>query len=128
MPETSIPNAQVAWTDECYSVGCMKRVLTKSPTLLERQAGQLEQVIGEVLMRKDRPGVFYDAHGNQVSEELARQAGFPVERLKREGEKQRRLAEARAKIEAEFAEQQAAIEAEPAAYTVSASAQADDAA
>lgn len=55
-----------------------------------------------VCMYKDTPGIFYDAKGRLVKNELAQGAGYRVTELIRLREKQLRLAEYRGKLESEF--------------------------
>lgn len=55
-----------------------------------------------VAMYKEEPGVFYDMNGEPVSDELAAKAGFDVETLRLERQKQEKLAEARKRIEEEY--------------------------
>lgn len=56
----------------------------------------------QVYMYVDEPGVFLNAFGKEVSEDLAKQAGFDVERLSRERVKRERMKAAFAAIEAEI--------------------------
>lgn len=56
----------------------------------------------QVVMYKDSPGTYYDAKGNQISDELAGQAGFPIADLKKEKEKRDRLKEAKEDIERDY--------------------------
>lgn len=65
-----------------------------------------------VCMYKDQPGVYLDASGREVSDEIARSAGFDIDLLARAKAKADKMAEARAKIEAEFAEKEKLIEDE----------------
>ncbi len=56
----------------------------------------------QVYMYLDTPGVYLNAFGAEVSGDLARQAGFDVEKLGRERTKRERMATAFAAIEAEI--------------------------
>lgn len=56
-----------------------------------------------VCMLKSDPGLYYDGSGELVSDDIAKQAGFDVQAFAKERLKKARLAEARKKIEAEFA-------------------------
>lgn len=58
-----------------------------------------------VAMYKDEPGVFVDIKGGQVTEAIAEQAGFDIETLSVQRRKNEKMAEAREKIESEFASQ-----------------------
>lgn len=53
---------------------------------------------GDVYMYKDVPGVYLNVYGEEVSEKLAKQCGFPVERLALERERRGKVAEEIAKI------------------------------
>ena len=55
-----------------------------------------------IYMYVDEPGVFRNAFGNEVSDVLAKQAGYDVERLTRAKVKRERMAAAMASIEAEL--------------------------
>lgn len=61
-------------------------------------------------MYKDTPGVYYDGKGERVNKDMAREAGFDVERLARERRKQKKIQKAKERIEAE--EEQALRQAE----------------
>lgn len=52
----------------------------------------------EVFMRKSLPGVFLNAHGDEVSVSVAKEAGFDVDALGREKERRAKVSEAEAKI------------------------------
>lgn len=56
----------------------------------------------EVYMIKDEPGYYYNSFGHQVSEQMAKEAGFHVERFQKERAKKERLAQAYAEIENEI--------------------------
>lgn len=56
-----------------------------------------------VYMYNDSPGHYYNAYGTEVDESLAKAAGFPVERLRKERAKQERMTQAKDLIEKEFA-------------------------
>ena len=58
-----------------------------------------------VFMHKKHPGIYLNVHGHEVSEAVARQAGFDVERYRREALKRDKMAEASAIIEAELTQQ-----------------------
>lgn len=66
-------------------------------------------------MVKSRPGIFVDAKGKPVSDEEAAAAGFDVERLRRQREKQEKLDSTRRELEREieFHERKAAFMADP---------------
>ena len=55
-----------------------------------------------VFMYKKEPGVYLSASGVEVSEDLARAAGFPVDELHVLRERSDKIAEAMSKIDAEF--------------------------
>lgn len=55
-----------------------------------------------VAMYKDSPGVFLDIRGRPVSEDMARNAGFDVDRLLREKSRNEKLREAKAAIDESF--------------------------
>ena len=57
----------------------------------------------KVFMFKEKPGVYLNAHGDEVSETVAREAGFPVEQFRRERLRAEKLADAAALVEAEMA-------------------------
>ena len=59
----------------------------------------------DIFMYVDDPGVYFNAHGMPVVEELARQAGFPVDEYRKEREIRRRKSEAAEAIDAEFERQ-----------------------
>lgn len=63
-----------------------------------------------VAMYKDAPGHFLDTHGRELTEDLAKQAGFDVDNLITERRKQEKMQEARAQIEREFESQSEEIE------------------
>lgn len=52
-----------------------------------------------IFMYRDLPGVYYNVHGDEVSEEVAAKAGFDVEQLR----KQKAVAADRATLEAQMA-------------------------
>ena len=60
-----------------------------------------------VIMYKDQPGVFLNAHGAVVADTLAARCGFPVKDLLRERRKREALAQSAEEIEAEFEEKMA---------------------
>ncbi len=55
-----------------------------------------------VYMYKDSPGEFHDVLGDPVTQDVARAAGFDVDRLLRERQKQERILAMRAQIEWEY--------------------------
>lgn len=55
-----------------------------------------------VYMYLDSPGVFLNAHGGEVSKELAREAGFDIVRLIRERERRTALDAALAEVNKQF--------------------------
>ena len=55
-----------------------------------------------IWMYIDTPGVYYDDHENEVSEEIARTAGYDVERFRKDRIRRERLAAASSAIEAEL--------------------------
>lgn len=55
-----------------------------------------------VCMYKDDPGVYYDTSGNKVADEVAKEAGFPVDGYAKERQRREKLAKAMAEINAEF--------------------------
>lgn len=56
-----------------------------------------------VFMYLDTPGVYLNAFGTEVAESMAGEAGFPIEKYRKERLKQERLQAAKSAIEAEFA-------------------------
>ena len=60
-----------------------------------------------VVMYKDQPGVFLNAHGAPVADTLAARCGFPVKDLVRERRKREAMTRATAEIEEQFEEQMA---------------------
>lgn len=60
-----------------------------------------------VVMYKDQPGVFLNAHGTEVADTLASRCGFPVKDLLRERRKREAMARSAAEIEDEYEEQKA---------------------
>lgn len=56
----------------------------------------------DVFMYVDTPGVYLNAYGTEVSEELAKQAGFDVEKYGKEKLKRERMAAAMTAIEQEL--------------------------
>lgn len=52
----------------------------------------------EVFMKKSNPGVFYNGHGDEISPQLAKEAGFPTELLLAEKERRAKVSEAEAAI------------------------------
>jgi len=56
----------------------------------------------DVFMYVDTPGVYLTAHGTAVSEELAHQAGYPVEQYRKERQKRDRMNAAKVAIEKEL--------------------------
>jgi hypothetical protein len=95
-----------------YSRPLAKKVIVRPPTQAEKADGLREQVIGEVVTFYDHPGHYYAANGEELDEATARRAGFNVDADKRRAERERRLAEAKAKIDKEYAELEAKAEAE----------------
>jgi len=65
-----------------------------------------------VTMYHDDPGVFMFDDGSIAPDDIAASAGFEVEELRRKGDHKRRIAEAQAELEREFAEKTAAISEE----------------
>lgn len=57
----------------------------------------------EVFMKKSNPGVFYNAHGDEISAVLAKEAGFPTEQLLAEKDRRGKVAEAEAAINKMYA-------------------------
>lgn len=57
----------------------------------------------EVYMYKDNPGVYYDAHGNEVSEKMAGLAGFPTSKLAQERKRKERLEKFKEQVDQELA-------------------------
>lgn len=60
-----------------------------------------------VIMYKDQPGVFLNAHGAEVADTLAARCGFPVKDLLRERRKREAIKQSATEIEAEYEEQKA---------------------
>lgn len=87
MPEPTTDAYSTTWTDRAYNRGVLKR---KHPAGLE------------VFMFPDTPGVFFNAHGAEITPELALEAGFETERLLKEKARRDRIADATAQIDAEF--------------------------
>lgn len=56
----------------------------------------------EIFMYVDEPGIYLTAHGTRVSDELARQAGYPVDLHSKEKNRRERMAAAKQAIEAEL--------------------------
>lgn len=56
----------------------------------------------DVYMYVNEPGVFRNGHGNEVDKELAREAGYEVDRLVKERRRRARVAEATKMIDEEF--------------------------
>ena len=56
----------------------------------------------EVYMYKDAPGVYLNAHGKEVAENMAKTAGFPVDRYTLARRKKELMAKAMETIEAEL--------------------------
>lgn len=56
----------------------------------------------QICMYHDNPGVFYDERGLMVKNELAKAAGFRVDELVRQREKNLRIEEYRKRVDAEF--------------------------
>lgn len=63
-----------------------------------------------VYMYKDRPGDYYDAHEKPLSDKIASDAGFDVQRLKIEAQKLAMKSDAMASIEAQFVQQSAMLD------------------
>lgn len=55
-----------------------------------------------IYMVKSRPGVFYNIHGDIVSDEAAREAGFPVEKLVKERKRRELMSKAQTEIAAQL--------------------------
>lgn len=64
----------------------------------------------KVAMYRDEPGVFIDVNGNELSRDVARAAGYDVDRLLRERAKAERLAEFHAELEDEFQKREREID------------------
>lgn len=60
-----------------------------------------------VNMYVDDPGVYLTIHGGTISEEIARQAGFPVEKHAKQRLKLQRMADAKARISREIEQEDA---------------------
>lgn len=75
------------WKEQAYDRGVQKRL---------HPAGL------EVYMFVDQPGVFFNAHGNEMDPSLAHEAGFPTEDLLKEKARRDRIADATARIDEEF--------------------------
>lgn len=56
----------------------------------------------DVYMYVDEPGVYLNAFGVEVSEEMAAQAGYPVEQLRKARQRKERMAQAMVLIEKEL--------------------------
>jgi len=72
----------------------------------------------QVCMYKDAPGVYYDAIGNELTEDFAKQAGFDISYLKKEREKMDKLSSAKREIEKEYAEIEGEVVGESDDYEV----------
>ena len=59
---------------------------------------RIHHIAGDVHMYKDAPGIYLNVYGEEVSEKLAKECGFPVERLALERERKLKVAEEIAKI------------------------------
>lgn len=55
-----------------------------------------------VCMYKNNPGVYLDTSGREVSEKVAREAGFPVDQYAKEKERREKVAAALAEINEEY--------------------------
>jgi hypothetical protein len=58
----------------------------------------------QLFMYKTEPGLYLNAFGNEVSEKIAREAGFDVEKFSRQRLRSERLADAAAIVDAEMAQ------------------------
>lgn len=67
---------------------------------------------GYVCMYRDAPGVFFRVDGEEVSAVVARAAGFDVEKLMVEQEREKRMREAKHKIERDLKRETFKIETE----------------
>lgn len=56
----------------------------------------------DVFMYVDQPGVYMNAHGHAVADNIAREAGYDVEKLGKERVRRERIAAASAAIDQEF--------------------------
>lgn len=56
----------------------------------------------EVIMYKDQPGIYYDIHGNVVHENIAKMAGFPVDKLAKSKLYREKMAAVQKKLRAEL--------------------------
>lgn len=75
----------------------------------------------DVFMYADDPGVFLNAHGGEVKDFIAKEAGYDIEKLAKDKLKKSRKAQASAMIEAEFADDKDMTEdvvAEVDGYTI----------
>jgi hypothetical protein len=64
-----------------------------------------------IFMHKAHPGTYLNASGEEISEAIAKQAGFDTERYRRERTRSDKMAEAQAVIEQELTAHQATPEA-----------------
>lgn len=71
----------------------------------------------DVYMYVDDPGVYYDAHGNQVSKAIAEAAGFDVEKLEVEHKRKTAVDNAMKEIDAKFGTTQPKVHAEQGGFT-----------
>jgi hypothetical protein len=72
----------------------------------------------DVYMYCDDPGVYYDAHGNTVPEELAAAAGFDTEKLGRDHKIKVALKEAQDAVLAGFGEAKTKVSAERGGFKI----------
>lgn len=66
------------------------------------RSSYLNPELGTVYMYKDDPGIYFNTHGQGVSETVARLAGYDVEALARVRERKEKLAEFEADMEREL--------------------------
>lgn len=71
---------------------------------MKRQAKDGKDVGPAVYMYKSRPGVYFNVFGNEVSEELAKEAGFDVEKLSRQRRQAELIEQAKKDIEAQLSD------------------------
>lgn len=75
----------------------------------------------DIYMYVDDPGVFLSAHATPVSEEMAKQAGYPVEELSRKRELKRQLKLAADAVYAQYNEpqqEQIVVATSPQGFTI----------
>jgi hypothetical protein len=96
-----------------YSRPLMKKVIVRPPTKVEAMSGVKEVPVSEIGMYLDEPGVFYNNQGHKIDVKVAMAPGGFTKDEVGHWLRMKEKADKLAAIEAEYAEQKAAVLGEP---------------